>query len=195
MLLIAVDLRGETSEEDRSLADEVITKLDKSVIIHAVQDVLQLARAQDGRLIEAEQRAADEALARRIDEIQTLMALSQSLTEVLELTEVLNRVVEAARRLTNADEGMILLPDDEVGQLYLRAKVGIDVEAARNFRIKTQDTLAGQVFSSGQPILIGDQATEGEDRDLSTCLCADPSRALPSACLGSTIKTSRTHST
>lgn len=94
------------------------------------------------------------------DEIQTLFTLSKSLTEVLDLTEVLNRVVEAARRLTHAEEGMILLPDDEAGQLYLRAKVGIDVEVARNFRVKTEDTLAGQVFRNGQPVLIGAQGPQ-----------------------------------
>jgi signal transduction histidine kinase/DNA-binding response OmpR family regulator len=90
-------------------------------------------------------------------ELDTLFALSRSLTEVLDLSEVLNRVVEAARHLTNAEEGMILLPDDDAGQLYLRAKVGIDVKVAQNFRIKTKDSLAGYVFSKGEPVLIGEQ--------------------------------------
>lgn len=94
------------------------------------------------------------------DEVQTLFDLSKSLSEVLELSEVLNRVVEAARSLTDAEEGMILLPDDEHGDLYLRAKVGIDVEVARNFRIKTEDTLAGRVFGTGQPVLIGAQGPQ-----------------------------------
>lgn len=93
-------------------------------------------------------------------EVETLFALGKSLTEVLDLSEVLNRVVAAARHLTNAEEGMILLPDDEAGGLYLRAKVGIDDEVARNFRIKTEDTLAGQVFSTGQPSLVGAQGPQ-----------------------------------
>jgi signal transduction histidine kinase len=90
-----------------------------------------------------------------VAEVQTLLALTRSLTEVLDLSEVLNRVVEAARQLSNADEGMILLPDGDTAELYLRAKIGVDNEIARNFRVRTQDTIAGQVFSSGQPILIG----------------------------------------
>lgn len=93
-------------------------------------------------------------------EIQTLFSLSRSLTEVLDLSEVLNRVVEAARSLTGAEEGMILLPDDEAGRLYLRARVGIDEETARNFRIKTEDTLAGQVFSTGKPVQISAQGPQ-----------------------------------
>jgi signal transduction histidine kinase len=91
----------------------------------------------------------------RSSEIKTLFALSRSLTEVLDLSEVLNRVVEAARSLTGAEEGMILLIDPETRELYLRAKVGIENEVARNFRVKTSDTLAGQVFQSGKPLLVG----------------------------------------
>jgi len=94
------------------------------------------------------------------EEIETLFDLSKSLTGVLELSEVLNRVVEAARRLTSAEEGMILLPDEEGGQLFLRAKVGIDVDVARNFRVKTEDTLAGRVYGTGQPVLIGSQGPQ-----------------------------------
>jgi two-component system NtrC family sensor kinase len=89
------------------------------------------------------------------EEVHAFLTLSRSLTEVLDLTEVLNRVVTAARDLTGAEEGMILLPDGDSDQLYLRARVGIDSETARNFRVRTQDTLAGWVFSSGQPSLIG----------------------------------------
>src|SRR5690606_1152547 len=92
-------------------------------------------------------------------EIQTLFSLTQSLAEVLDLSEVLNRVLEAARHLTGAEVGMILLPDDE-GRLYLRARVGIDDEVARNLRIKTEDTLAGQVFSTGRAVLIGAQGPQ-----------------------------------
>lgn len=94
------------------------------------------------------------------DEMRTLFALSRSLTEVLELSEVLNRVVEAARRLTNADEGMILLPEEHSPQLYLRAKVGIDAQVAENFRIKTQDTLAGNVYTNAQPVLVNSKGPQ-----------------------------------
>ena len=90
---------------------------------------------------------------RNTAEINTFFMLSKSLTEVLDLTEVLNRIVEAARFLTNAEEGMILLPEGD--ELYLRAKVGIDAGSVRNFRVRTKNTLAGNAFRTGQPILIG----------------------------------------
>jgi len=100
-------------------------------------------------------RGRDDSESWDVEEVQTLLALTRSLTEVLDLTEVLNRVVEAARELTGADEGMILLPDGDSDDLYLRARVGMDIREPRNFRIRTSDSTAGQVYQSGHPILIG----------------------------------------
>jgi len=138
---------------------KVITTMDPAIIRHALLDVLKLPDHTQV-LGTNDQSPVNEALARRVDEVEALFDLSRSLTEVLDLTEVLNRVVEAARRLTGAEEGMILLPDENSGDLYLRARVGIDVEEARNFRVKTSDTIAGQVLRSGQPTLIGAQGPQ-----------------------------------
>ncbi|HEX2908277.1 MAG TPA: GAF domain-containing protein [Phototrophicaceae bacterium] len=135
-----------------NLPDNVsVSALNENAIRRNVASVLRIAVAGE---------TADRGSFGFSEEAQALFTLSKSLTEVLDLTEVLNRVVEAARRLTQAEEGMILLPDDEAGQLYLRAKVGIDVEVARNFRVRTEDTLAGHVFRNGSPVLIGAQGPQ-----------------------------------
>ncbi len=96
-------------------------------------------------------------LERRLVEQQTLSALARSLSAVLDLDSLLSQVVDAAVRLCNAEEGMLLLPDENGRALYVRAVKGIDSATASSFRIKTQDTLAGQVFHSGEPLLVGDQ--------------------------------------
>ncbi|NLE50828.1 MAG: GAF domain-containing protein [Chloroflexi bacterium] len=101
--------------------------------------------------------AARVALKRQIVEQQTLSALARSLSSVLDVDALLAQVVEAAVSLTNAEEGLLLLPDEEEQALFIRAHKGIDSETASSFRIKTENTLAGQVFRSGSPILVGDQ--------------------------------------
>lgn len=142
------------------IAHVVVESLDTVSVQRGILEVLP-RRGATNALATAEHVQIDSEAMRRVEEIQTLFALGRSLTEVLELSEVLNRIVEAARRLTNAEEGMILLPDDdEPEKLVLRARVGIDVEIARNFRIKTQDTLAGTVFNTGQPTLVGAQGPQ-----------------------------------
>jgi signal transduction histidine kinase/CheY-like chemotaxis protein len=100
-------------------------------------------------------RGRDDAEYWAVEEVQILLALTRSLTEVLDVNEVLNRVVDAARELTSADEAMILLPDGATNELYLRARVGMDEANARNFRMKADDGSAGQVFQTGLPLSVG----------------------------------------
>lgn len=106
---------------------------------------------------DAQETATSAILQRRLIEQQTLSALARSLSSVLDVDALLTQVVEAAVSLTSAEEGLLLLPDEEGQALFIRAHKGIDSETASNFRIKTENTLAGQVFRSGQPVLVGDQ--------------------------------------
>lgn len=97
-----------------------------------------------------------EMFARNVLEQKTLSDIAQTLNSTLDLNTVLTKVVDAATTLTPAEEGLLLLPDDTGNTLYIRAEKGIDHETARQFRIRTRDTLAGQVFKTGRPVLIDD---------------------------------------
>jgi signal transduction histidine kinase len=143
----------------------IVTALTEEVLMQGAAQALRLPLPvpESARTVERYPYRDDPATTSvfwRDEEMQTLFSLARSLTEVLDLSEVLNRVVEAARRLTYAEEGMILLPDGQSGQLYLRAKVGIDIEVADNFRIRTHDTIAGAVFESGHPIILGESGPQ-----------------------------------
>ena len=146
--------------------EAVITSLENETLTQGITRVLRmpLPHPDAGRTVEhravRDDDPASTSVFWRDEEMQTLFSLARSLAEVLDLSEVLNRVVEAARHLTNAEEGMILLPDGQSGQLYLRAKVGIDSEVADNFRIRTHDTIAGTVFEEGRPILVGESGPQ-----------------------------------
>lgn len=98
---------------------------------------------------------AEQQLPQQLTELKALSTLSRSLSSSLDLSEVLNQIVDAATSLTNAEEGLLLLPDEAGTALYIRAMKGLDSESARNFRIKTDDTIAGRVFTSGEPLLVG----------------------------------------
>lgn len=99
-------------------------------------------------------------LHRELAELQTLSALSQSVSSSLELSEVLNQIVDAATTLTNAEEGLLLLPNEAGSALYIRAMKGLDQESARNFRIKSGDSLAWRVFTESTPALVGAQGPQ-----------------------------------
>ncbi len=80
----------------------------------------------------------------------------KKIASTLDLEEVLKRVVEAAIHLSQADEGSLLLLDEATGELYMRAAKGFGEEYARTFRQKvTDDNIAGRVFLTGLPVLVG----------------------------------------
>lgn len=111
-------------------------------------------------LQQAEDRALSNAqsLEQRLQELETLAQIGRTVTALLDLDDVLTHVVEAAVRLTGAEEGSLLLLDEASGELYMRASKNFDDEFARAFRLHVQDSLAGQVIASGEPVLLDESS-------------------------------------
>ncbi len=98
-------------------------------------------------------------LERRVKEFSILYSIGKSVTALLDPEKVLNRIVEAAVYVTSAEEGALLLIDEESGDLYLRAARNLGEQFARGFRIKVDDSIAGRVVKTGKPFLeSGDEA-------------------------------------
>jgi two-component system NtrC family sensor kinase len=114
-----------------------------------------LENAQQNRdwiLLEA--RRATTSLEHRIGELETLTRLGQAVIGKLDLDSVFTSVVEAAVELTGSEEGSLMLLDEQSGDLYMRAARNFDQEFVQTFRLQTNDSLAGSVISTGQPVLI-----------------------------------------
>lgn len=99
-------------------------------------------------------RASNKELKQRVKELNTLFGIGKSVTALLDQERLLSRLVEAAIYLTNAEEGSLLLVDEATDELYMVAARGIDERVARSFRVKVHDSLAGEVITSGQPIIL-----------------------------------------
>jgi signal transduction histidine kinase/DNA-binding response OmpR family regulator len=99
----------------------------------------------------------NQQLESRVQELRFLYGIGRSVTSLQDLQQILNRIVEAATYLTDAEEGSIMLIEDDSGQLYLRAARGLNEKNARGFRIKMNDSIAGQVIQTGRPVMIGGQ--------------------------------------
>ncbi len=99
----------------------------------------------------------DEALKQQLLEFKLFSTFGQKVTSEHDLDKVLNSVVSTAVHLTNAEEGLILLLDDEGNELYLRASKGLDAGVARTFRVPSNDSLAWQAVRTMNPILASGQ--------------------------------------
>jgi signal transduction histidine kinase/FixJ family two-component response regulator len=138
--------------------DYVIKPFETEEILAAIDRAVRTVRArrekQDlvTRLQETTQQLDD-----RLREFDTLIGIGKSVASLLDLEQLLNRVVEAGVYLTNAEEGILLLLDKETHELYVRAAKNLDSELATTVRLKVHDSLAGRVIRTGEPLLVGEK--------------------------------------
>jgi two-component system, OmpR family, phosphate regulon sensor histidine kinase PhoR len=97
---------------------------------------------------------------RRLTELEGLAQIGRAVTAMLDLDAVLKAVVDAAVKLTGAEEGSLLLLDEPSNELYMRSSKNFDEEFASTFRLRVQDSLAGQVIASGQPVLLDERSPQ-----------------------------------
>lgn len=136
--------------------DYLIKPITADALINAVREALrrhwrdQIKERVPSHLLESNRR-----LEKRLREFNTLMQIGTSVTAMLDLQKVLNSVVEAAVTVSGAEEGSLMLVDDQSGELYVRAAKNFDQQTVHTLRLPVQDSLAGQVIRSGEPLVVG----------------------------------------
>ena len=83
-----------------------------------------------------------------------LYVIAQAVTSPLEYQQILNRLVEAAVFVTDADQGSLLLQDRESGALYVRALRANEYPHAQAANQEVHDVLAQQVIDSGESMAL-----------------------------------------
>lgn len=111
---------------------------DAGEMIAAVERLLAERRQQE------EQNRRQRELERQIKRLSTLYGSS--------VESVLNHIVEAAVAITAAEEGYLLLLDEETDELYMCSAMNVGQRFASGFRLKVQDTIAGRVVKLGEPV-------------------------------------------
>lgn len=93
-------------------------------------------------------------LQQQLQDMHILSRVGRSVTSLLQLDTLLSRIVEAGVFLTHAEECLLLLREDNNDKLYLRALKKLGDSRPRKMRLEIYDSLAGQVVTSGRPILL-----------------------------------------
>jgi len=151
----------------------------------AVGRVLAQARLEAERdQLTAQLGEVNERLQRQLQELQTLYGLGRSVTSFLDLDTVLERVVEAAVLVTQAEEGLLLLRELPEGDLLLRAARDLDEESARPLRVPIDDTLAGQVVRTGEQVVIAQARSKLATGYLVNALIYVPLRTAEAGIIG-----------
>ncbi len=159
-----------TAEGSESLAiealragasDYLVKPFEAEHLLAAVGRALQESR-QWRTLCEAQARSDETAdnVKQRLTELEGLAQIGRAVTAMLDLDAILKTVVDSAVKLTDAEEGSLLLLDEHSSELYMRSSKNFDEEFASTFRLRVQDSLAGQVIASGQPVLLDERSPQ-----------------------------------
>lgn len=97
-------------------------------------------------------------VSRQLAELSLIYNIGRSLSATLDLDALLTRIVDAAVAITQAEEGLLLLPDADSGELTIRAAKNVDDELVRSLRIATHDSLAGRVMQTSEPVLVNNDS-------------------------------------
>ncbi len=89
-----------------------------------------------------------------LERYQWLIEISRDLASTLDLDILLNRIVQAAADLSNADEASILLYDEAKGELFFQAATNEPV--MRGLSVPVGGSIAGWIITNREPIIIGD---------------------------------------
>jgi PAS domain S-box-containing protein len=123
----------------------------------------ELRDTLDRSLIETRLRKEKERLAetleRRIEQSTILAEVGKSVVSLMDLEQLLNRIVEAGVYVANAEEGFLLLVDPQTNELCLRAEKNLGQEQAQGLRLKVEDSLAGEAVKTRKPVRRGSKDT------------------------------------
>ena len=140
------------------IRDYVIKPFDADEISDSVDRALRESRLQRERDQLVQQlMESNSQLQRRAQELNVLYGVGKSVASSLDLEEVLYRVVEAAVYVVGAEEGSLMLLDEEQNELYIRASKNLDSKA-QSMRKRVNDSLAGKVLQTKRAVAIGNDS-------------------------------------
>lgn len=142
--------------------DYIVSPFVSEDVLQIVQRVLEQVHPSTNQpVLTPKQEKANRELERRQKEFDILLKIGRSISSLLDLDAVLGRITEAAVFITGAEEGYLLLLDDESGELRLRAAKNLGEKTAQGFSVRVSDSIAGKVVRLGKPVLL---TGEGEQK-------------------------------
>jgi signal transduction histidine kinase len=138
----------------------------------------------------ATQEISPERQAELLKRYERVIELSRRLNTVLELPPLLQRIIEAARELTESEASSILLVDRSSGDLFFEAATGAKSEEIQRVVVPMDDSIAGWVVKHGENLIIEDAQQDErhfQQADAQTTLVTHSLLAVPLIVKGTTI--------
>ncbi len=149
--------RAKTPEQDyiKALRDG-LTSLARLIARHRTDSALTTECSQHIIALQDIVTNLEQALASKEPDREELAALynvSQVIGSSLDLSEVLNQVMDEIIRLTGAERSFLMLLDPETGELEFRAARNMDRETIDSSAFEISRSIVKQVAMTGEPVV------------------------------------------
>ena len=101
-------------------------------------------------------RKEDRQLIQRERELEAARRLSQAFFQHRSLEDLIENVLQTALEVVEAEAGSVLLADYDTKRLVFRYVIGREAESVHGTSFPWNEGIAGAVFKSGEPAVIGD---------------------------------------
>ena len=133
--------------------DYIIKPFTVDEIIETIERALVETRlTQDKENLGEQLRRLKVEMSRQSNELKTLAKIGTAITSLLNVDKVLERVLDAATHLTDAEESAIWLPTEEGSTLRAYERTTSQGNAPPLIELSITDSQVGQVLRSGQPL-------------------------------------------
>ena len=122
------------------------------------QEDLDVLRAFANQAALAIHRAREHQ--RQLEELSLLNTLSRSVVQVLDLDEVLTRIVHEANRMLGVETGSVLLVSETTPELLFATAISNGQRIDIPTRLRMDQGIAGWVASTGEPVCVNDVALD-----------------------------------
>lgn len=99
-----------------------------------------------------------ESIIRKIgrEQLEVLFEMASSLSSTLELTKILDIIIESAKNLLKAEASSLLLLDETTNELYFASVSGEVSERLKNLTVPLDKGIAGACVREGKPKIVND---------------------------------------
>ncbi|MEO0191093.1 MAG: sigma 54-interacting transcriptional regulator, partial [candidate division WOR-3 bacterium] len=133
-----------------------------------------------------------ESIIRKIgrEQLEILFEMTSSLSSTLELSKILDIIIESAKNLLKAEASSLLLLDETTNELYFASVTGEVSERLKNLTVPLDKGIAGACVREGKPKVVNDTSKDKEfypQIDKSTGFVTRSIIAAPLRLVGKTI--------
>lgn len=124
--------------------DEIVETIDRALV--------ETRLLHDKENLVEQLRRVKSEMSRQTNEMKTLFNIGKAITSLLSVDQVLERVLEAATYLTNAEDSTIWMPDESEERLHAYERKDGHASETSFPKLSMTDSQVGQVMRTGRPL-------------------------------------------